>query len=82
MILPSKHLPPDRALLTVGATVLKLLVHPRTVSALWEDLNWHDPALGQTAPRMTYDWFLLSLSLLYTFGSIELQGGLVTRRTA
>lgn len=35
MILPSKHLPQDRALLTVGAHVLTFLAHPKTVSALW-----------------------------------------------
>ena len=32
MILPSKHLSQDRALLTVGAHVLTFLAHPKTVS--------------------------------------------------
>lgn len=39
MILPSKHLSQDRALLTVGGHVLTFLARPKTVSALWEELN-------------------------------------------
>ncbi|MCG9078096.1 ABC-three component system middle component 6 [Laribacter hongkongensis] len=83
MILPSKHLPQDRALLTVGAHVLTFLVHPKTVSALWEELNRPDSSLTAAMPRrITYDWFLLALDLLYALGTIELESGLVTRRTA
>lgn len=82
MILPSKHLPQDRALLTVGAHVLKFLAHPKTVSALWEELNRHDAGLAPTPRRITYDWFLLALDLLYSLGTIELESGLVARRAA
>jgi hypothetical protein len=32
--------------------------------------------------RINYDWFLLSLDLLYALGAIELEGGLVARRIA
>lgn len=83
MILPSKHLPQDRALLTVGGHVLTFLAHPKTVSALWEELNRHDEGLAAAHPRkITYDWFLLALDLLYALGTIELESGLVARRTA
>ncbi len=82
MILPSKHLPQDRALLTVGAHVLTFLAHPKTVSALWEELNRPDAGLAATPRRITYDWFLLALDLLYALGTIELKSGLVARRTA
>jgi hypothetical protein len=82
MILPSKHLPQDRALLTIGARVLTFLAHPKTVSALWEELNMHDFGLVATPRRITYDWFLLALDLLYALGSIDLKSGLVTRRIA
>lgn len=80
MILPSKHLPQDRALLTVGGHILTFLARPKTVSALWEELNKHDGNLTVTTPRrITYDWFLLALDLLFALGTIELDGGLVTR---
>lgn len=81
MILPSKHLPQDRALLTVGGHVLTFLSRPKTVSALWEELNRHAGGISTTLPRLiTYDWFLLALDLLYALGAIELENGLVARR--
>lgn len=81
MILPSKHLAHDRALLTVGAQVLNLLAGPKTVSALWEELGRHEDASNFMPPRrVTYDWFLLALDLLYAIGAIELESGLVERR--
>ncbi|WP_350616269.1 ABC-three component system middle component 6 [Pseudomonas sp. HY7a-MNA-CIBAN-0227] len=80
MILPSKHLSQERALLTVGAHVLTYLARPKTVSALWEELNRHNESLTATPPRrITYDWFLLALDLLYSLGTIELDSGLVAR---
>jgi len=83
MILPSKHLPQDRALLTVGARVLTFLVRPKTVSALWEEFNQHEASLSVTAPRrITYEWFLLALDLLFALGAIELDCGVVARSTA
>lgn len=83
MILPSKHLPQDRALLTVGGHVLTFLARPKTVSALWEELNRQADGLSATLPRrITYDWFLLALDLLYALGTIELENGLVARRPA
>lgn len=83
MILPSKHLPQDRALLTVGGHVLMFLAHPKTVSALWEELSRHEGDLSAARPRkITYDWFLLALDLLYALEAIELESGLVARRAA
>ncbi|PTT98189.1 hypothetical protein DBR45_34480 [Pseudomonas sp. HMWF031] len=82
MILPSKHLSQERALLTVGAHVLTYLARPKTVSALWEELNRHNESLTAAPPRrITYDWFLLALDLLYSLGTIELDSGLVARST-
>lgn len=82
MILPSKHLSHDRALLTVGAHVLSFLTRAKTVSALWEELKLHGARQAVLPRYITYDWFLLSLDFLYLIGSIELQSGLVTRRSA
>lgn len=83
MILPSKHLPQDRALLTVGGHILTFLARPKTVSALWEELSKHAQRSTDAAPRrVTYDWFLLALALLYAIGAIELNEGLVARSSA
>lgn len=81
MILPSKHLPQDRALLTVGAVILRHLTAATTVSALWEQVS--RSFRDQTAPSpLRYDSFVLALDLLFLVGAIGLHEGLVTRRAS
>jgi len=79
MILPSKHLNQDRALLTVGACVFKALDKSKTVSALWENLCRMDKSDPEAPPLITYDWFVLALDLLFALGAIEFNNGLVAR---
>lgn len=76
MILPTKGLALDRALLSVGAEVLRRLDRPKTVSRLWDQISRRQCTLLQTLP---YDWFLLSLDLLYLCGAIVLQDGRLRR---
>ncbi|CAN5283527.1 hypothetical protein BH10PLA2_BH10PLA2_05990 [soil metagenome] len=78
MILPSKHLPQDRALLTVGAAILRHLSHPVTVSSLWEQMP-SALAHQKASSRMRYDGFVLALDLLFLIGAIELREGLLVR---
>lgn len=75
MILPSKHLPQERALLTVGARVLEHLRQPATVSALWHELSQQ----GDSRTPLGYDWFVLALDLLYALGAVDLHEGLLSR---
>jgi hypothetical protein len=80
MILPSKHLAQNRALLTVGGRILVFLTRPKTVSALWESVNEQAQNTGPASlGRISYDWFLLALDLLYTLNAIELNDGLIKR---
>lgn len=79
MILPSKHLPPDRALLTQGARVLECLNKPMTVSALWERMK-PDRNAKSALRSLRYDAFVLTLDLLFLMGAIDLNEGLLTRR--
>jgi hypothetical protein len=72
MILPSKHISQEKALLTVGAELLKHLDRPRTVSAVWEDVH--------NSAAVSYDWFILALDLLYTMDAVEVHDGLLSRR--
>jgi hypothetical protein len=81
MILPSKHLPQDRALLTVGAAILRHLSHPLTVSALWELMPLIS-ADHKTPSPMHYDGFVLTLDLLFLIGAVELRDGLLVRGAA
>jgi len=78
MILPSKHLSEKRALLTVGGEVLRLLDRPRTVSSVWEAIK--QGVNGKAMPRrLSYDWFVLSLDLLFIMDAITLRDGLLVK---
>lgn len=82
MILPSKHLPQDRALLTVGARILQRLNQPRTVSSLWEELPRKDGMARDPAFHLSYDGFVLALDLLFLVGAVELREGLLSRKNS
>lgn len=78
MILPTKHIRPDRALLTVGGDLLVSLQEPMTVSRLWDDVRSKRGAPGEPAP-ISYDWFVLALDLLFMIGAIKVDGGLLMK---
>lgn len=75
MILPTKHIAPNEALIGVGATILSRLTRPRTVSSLWEDLR-AEPNVG------TFERFVLASNLLFVMGAIDIQDGFVVRLTS
>jgi len=77
MILPTKRLSDDRALLTVGAEVLRLLDEPKTVSRAWEDLK--QVRASSYREPLAYDWFVLALDLLYTLKAVEFERGKLSR---
>ncbi len=79
MILPTRHLSEDRALLSVGARLLAHLSRPKTVSALWEKISC--PAKGKKRSALRYDAYVLTLDLLFLMGAIELRDGLLSRNT-
>jgi hypothetical protein len=72
MILPTKHIPQNEALIGVGATMLAHLNTPVTVSGLWERLRT-EPNVG------TFERFVLASNLLYLMGAIDLKDGLIVR---
>lgn len=80
MILPTKHLRPDRALLAVGGDLLISLREPMTVSRLWDDFRSKRGDAGEPAP-INYDWFVLALDLLFMIDAVVLDRGLL-RKTA
>lgn len=76
MILPNKHLTQERALLTVGAELLTQLDEPQTISELWERLKRQR---GKLALPISFDWFVLSLTFLYTIEAVEYDGVTIER---
>ena len=78
MILPTKHIRPDRALIGVGAEVLGALENPMTMSKLWDEVRSHRSA-DTSNPVVDYRWFVLALDLLYMIGAVEFQRGLISK---
>ena len=72
MILPSKHISEDQALLGVGAVLLSALHKPQTVTSLWEKVREHR-AVG------TYERFVLALDMLHITGVVTLSQGMIVR---
>lgn len=81
MILPGKHLRQDRALLGVGAEILAQLNEPRSVSELWERVRVTRQATPNASP-LSFDWFILSLNLLYAISALDFANGLVSTRAS
>jgi len=78
MILPTKGVEPRKALLSVGAVVLRHLDEPKTVSRLWSDVR----SSTENPPGFTFDWFVLALDLLFAIGAIDQSGAQIEQRTA
>lgn len=72
MILPTKHISENEAILGVGATILRHLDSPITVSGLWERTKV-ESNVG------TFERFVLAADLLFIIGAIELREGLLVR---
>lgn len=65
MILPSRNIAPDRALLTIAGNVFQRLSEPMTISRLWDDLR----SEYQKKP-ISYSWFILAIDLLYVMNLV------------
>lgn len=70
MILPSKALSPNRALVTLGSHVIEALDNASVgVSSLWQDVR--EVTASRTTQPVTFDWFVLCLDFLFAIGAIE-----------
>lgn len=78
MILPTKHVRPERALIGVGAEVLDILKQPMTMSRLWDEVRGRRSLHTPNSP-ISYQWFVLSLDLLYMVGALDFDRGLVQK---
>lgn len=72
MILPSKYISENQALLGVGAIVLQHLERPQTITSLWEKVRGHE-AVG------TFERFVLALDMLHIVGAVGLSQGMICR---
>ena len=78
MILPTKHMKPDRALIGIGAEILMMLERPMTVSKLWDEIRLRR-STDTSSPVIDYKWFVLGLDLLFMIGAVELERGVLRK---
>jgi hypothetical protein len=75
MLLPDKYVSVERSLLGQAATILRARTKDhQTVSELWVGLSRENPA-------WTFGRFALALSLLFAFGLVTLDDGVLNWRT-
>jgi len=78
MILPTKHLSPERSIISVSSEVFELIGRRSTVSSIWTSLQEkHKSSLR--VGDVPYDWFILALDFLYIVGAIEEEQGLIKK---
>ncbi|WP_406085521.1 ABC-three component system middle component 6 [Streptomyces virginiae] len=78
MLLPSKAIPSDQAMIAVGAQILMQLDRPGSVSAVWQRLiDWREEKSMPSA--IPFWWFALSLDLLYATGAVAIRDGELAR---
>lgn len=79
MILPTKGVSADQALLTVGSEILSELEESQTTSGLWYRVMRR--RTGSALP-LSFDWFVLALDFLFMVGLVEVASGGMLRRVA
>ncbi len=78
MILPTKRLSPNRSLLVISGAILKMLNRAKSISLLWEEFK-KTKGDDKNSCYITYDWFILSLDLLYLMNIIKLEAGRISK---
>lgn len=79
MIVPTKGIAPDRALLAVGAQIVSQLDMPLTVSQVWGRVRSWRIENNHPSP-ISFGWFVLALDMLYALGLVELRRDLLVMR--
>ena len=77
MLMPTKHIKTENALIGVGGEVLALLDEDKTVSRLFFDLQ-ERRRLGELA-TIHFDWFLLAVDFLFSVGAVRFEEGVLKK---
>ncbi|MBQ2262924.1 MAG: hypothetical protein II336_16360 [Loktanella sp.] len=77
MLMPTKHIKTENALIGVGAEVLALLDRDKTVSRLFSDLQ--EDRRENELSTVHFDWFLLAMDFLFSIGAIRFETGLIKK---
>jgi hypothetical protein len=77
MLMPTKHIKTENALIGVGAKVLALLDRDKTVSRLFSDRQ--EDRRENELSTIHFDWFLLAMDFLFSIGAIRFESGLIKK---
>jgi len=77
MLMPTKHIKSENAIIGVGAEILGLLPYEKTVSRLFHDLQIQRRQSDLTT--LHFDWFLLSLDFLFLMNAIRFENGVLKK---
>ena len=78
MILPTKHLSPKRAVISVASEIHPLIKRGSTVSSIWNDLQ-EQHKVSRRVGEVSYDWFILALDFLYLMGKVDYEEGYIRK---
>lgn len=76
MLVPTKGIPQDRALLTVGAQIIQVLDRPLTVSQVWARVR-ERRSEEDRSHDLPFWWFALALDVLFALGAVEFRGSVL-----
>lgn len=77
MLMPTKHIKTENALIGVGGEVLALLDQDKTVSRLFYDLQ--ERRRTNELTTIQFDWFLLAVDFLFSVGAVRFDEGLLKK---
>lgn len=77
MLMPTKHIKTENALIGVGAEILTLLDRDKTASRLFNDLQ--EDRRDSELSTIHFDWFLLAVDFLFAVGAIRFESGLIKK---
>lgn len=72
MILPTKYIPENYSLLSIGGLLIKRLQRPMTITALWRKVK-REQSIG------SFERFILAVDFLYLIGVVSLENGLIKK---
>lgn len=75
--MPTKHVKTENAIIGIGADVLALLDHDKTVSRLFHDLQ--QIRTEKQLSTIHFDWFLLVVDFLFSVGAVRFEQGVLKK---
>ena len=78
MVLPTKHLSAEKAIISLGGHLLTCLSYEMTISEHWEKTKKRQRNLSK--PNLfSFETYVLTLDFLFIVGALELHNGMLRK---